>query len=102
MDFDIPAEATEAAELAATIFADNCTQERLRAAEADGDRFDADLWHTLGEAGLIGLPLPDSAGGAGLGVLEATAVLEVVAAGPVDAHPLSAVAVAISVERRSG
>jgi alkylation response protein AidB-like acyl-CoA dehydrogenase len=75
MDFTIPAEATEAAELAATIFADNCTPERLRAAEAEGDRFDGELWHTLGEAGLIGLPLPESAGGAGLGVLEATAVL---------------------------
>ncbi|HEX7738241.1 MAG TPA: acyl-CoA dehydrogenase family protein [Marmoricola sp.] len=98
MDFDIPAEATEAAELAATIFADNCTQERLRAAEADGDRFDADLWHTLGEAGLIGLPLPDSAGGAGLGVLEATAVLieagKKIAPVPLAHHQVAAMALA--------
>lgn len=98
MDFTLPAEATEAAALAATIFKDAGTPERLRAAEADGDRFDAELWRALGEAGLIGLPLPEDVGGAGLGPLEAAAVLieagRTVAPVPLAHHQVAASALA--------
>ncbi|GAA1536471.1 acyl-CoA dehydrogenase family protein [Nocardioides humi] len=50
MDFLFTPEQDEAAELAARILADKTTNERLKEVEAGGDRFDRDLWATLGEA----------------------------------------------------
>ena len=75
MDFTLTPEQDEAAELAAKILGDRATNERMKAVEADGDRFDADLWAELGEAGLLGLALPEEYGGAGLGLIELTRVL---------------------------
>ena len=75
MDFTFTPEQDEAAELAARILRDRATNERMKAVEADGDRFDADLWAELGEAGLLGLALPEEYGGAGLGLIELTRVL---------------------------
>jgi len=98
MDFTIPTEATDAAGLAATIFGDHCTSERLRAIDQSGDRFDAALWSALGDAGLLGLALPEEQGGAGLGVLETTAVLieagKLVAPVPLAHHYVAAAALA--------
>ena len=98
MDFTLPTEATDAAGLAGTIFGDHCTGERLRVVDQSGDRFDADLWSALGEAGLLGLALPEEYGGAGLGVLETTAVLieagRSVAPVPLPHHYVAAAAVA--------
>jgi alkylation response protein AidB-like acyl-CoA dehydrogenase len=39
------------------------------------DGFDAGLWHELGKAGVLSAALPESAGGAGLGLLEQCSVL---------------------------
>ena len=50
MDFTFTPEADEAAELTASILRDKTGTERLKAVEADGDRFDRELWATLGEA----------------------------------------------------
>lgn len=50
MDFTFAPEADEAAELAASILDDHTTTERLKAVEAAGDRFDRELWATLGNA----------------------------------------------------
>ncbi|TQK70946.1 acyl-CoA dehydrogenase family protein [Nocardioides sp. SLBN-35] len=50
MDFLFTPEQDEAAELAAQILADKTTNERLKEVEAGGDRFDRDLWATLGDA----------------------------------------------------
>ncbi|MGH3411925.1 MAG: acyl-CoA dehydrogenase family protein [Marmoricola sp.] len=98
MDFTLPPEATAAAGLAATICRDHCTPERLRAAEASGDRFDADLWRALGEAGLLGLAAPEEHGGAGLGMVELCAVLEQLgrALAPVPAATHAATALALA------
>ena len=49
MDFTFTPEQDEAAELAARILKDRATNERMKAVEADGDRFDADLWAELGD-----------------------------------------------------
>ena len=51
MDFTFTPEQDEAAELAARILKDRATNERMKAVEAGGDRFDADLWAELGSAG---------------------------------------------------
>jgi acyl-CoA dehydrogenase len=72
MDFSF-SEAQEAVrELAERIFTDLSTPERLRQfeSEPDGDRFDRKLWGELAAAGLLGIALPESVGGAGLGYLE--------------------------------
>lgn len=75
MDFLFTPEQDEAAELAARILRDRATNERMQAVEADGDRFDRALWHELGEAGLLSLAVPETYGGAGLGLIELSRVL---------------------------
>ncbi len=76
MDFEPTPEQDEAAALARRILTDRCTPERLAEVEATGRRFDETLWRELGEAGLLGLALPESVGGGGLGLLETCSVLE--------------------------
>ena len=75
MDFTFTPEQDEAAELAARILRDRATNERMKAVERGGDRFDRDLWTELGSAGLLGLWLPEEHAGAGLGLLELCRVL---------------------------
>ncbi|GGO68763.1 acyl-CoA dehydrogenase family protein [Nocardioides deserti] len=75
MDFSFTPEQDEAAELAARILTDRATPERMRTVEQAGDRFDRELWNDLGDAGLLGLALPEEHGGAGLGLLELCRVL---------------------------
>src|SRR5690348_11671847 len=75
MDFSSTPEMIEAAGLAAQIFGDYGTPDNLRKIDAQNDRFDAALWSALGEAGLLGLAIPEEHGGAGLGILEIGAVL---------------------------
>lgn len=90
MDFTFTPEQDEAAELAARILADRATNERMKAVEQAGDRFDRDLWGELGRAGLLGLWLPEEHDGAGLGLLELARVLvevgRTVAPVPLAAH----------------
>lgn len=50
MDFRFTPEQDAAAELAAQILRDKATNERMKAVEAEGDRFDRDLWSTLSDA----------------------------------------------------
>jgi len=71
MDFQLSEDQTQIVELAARILGDRCTPEALAAAEAAGDRFDADLWRLLAQADLLGLCLPEADGGGGYGILEA-------------------------------
>jgi alkylation response protein AidB-like acyl-CoA dehydrogenase len=98
MDFTLTPEQQEAAALARRIFADRCTQARLKEVEANGARFDRDLWQELGAAGLLGLHLSETAGGAGLGLLElcsvATEAGRAVAPVPLPAHTVAAAAIA--------
>jgi len=75
MDFSPTPEMVEASALAAQIFGDYGTSDNLRTIDALGDRFDAALWAALGDAGLLGLAIPEENGGAGLGILEIGAVL---------------------------
>lgn len=90
MEFTFTPEQDEAAELAASILKDRATNDRLRAVEAAGDRFDRELWADLGSAGLLGLALPEEYDGAGLGLIELCRVLvevgRTVAPVPLAAH----------------
>src|SRR3954462_5578692 len=98
MDFTPTPAQVDAAALAAQILGDRCTQNRLSELEAQGHRFDRDLWEELGTAGLLGLSLPEEYGGARLGLLELTSLLEeagkVVAPPPLATHATAAMAIA--------
>jgi acyl-CoA dehydrogenase len=75
MDF-LPNEAQqELSALSRRILTQRATPERLREIEAAGDRFDPALWADLAGAGILAAALPESLGGAGLGLLEQCAVL---------------------------
>ena len=75
MDFSFTPEQDDAAALAASILDDRVTLDRQKAVEAEGSRFDRDLWAALGEAGLLSLAVPEQYGGAGLGLVELCRVL---------------------------
>jgi 3-oxocholest-4-en-26-oyl-CoA dehydrogenase beta subunit len=99
MDFTFTTEQDEAAALAATILGDHCTNERQKAVEAEGDRFDADLWRAIADAGLVGLHLPEQHGGGGFGLMELARVLvecgRVVAPVPLVTHGVAGLALAV-------
>src|SRR5215469_11636128 len=75
MDFSHNVNQRELAALCRTILADKATPERLSKVEAGGDRFDPGLWADLAGAGVLAAALPESQGGAGLGLLEQCSVL---------------------------
>ena len=76
MDFSFSEEQQAVQGLAAQIFEGQATAERVREVEAGAERFDRELWVELAKAGLLGIALPESVGGAGLGLVEALLVQE--------------------------
>ena len=77
MDFSLSEDQQAIAELAAQILKDKATHERQREVElASGPRFDRELWAAVGDAGLLGIAVPEAQSGAGLGFLEVAAILE--------------------------
>ncbi len=62
--------------LAAQIFADTCADETLRQFAESGQAYDPALWSLLGEAGLLGLGVPEEYGGTGFGMTEIGLLLE--------------------------
>jgi 3-oxocholest-4-en-26-oyl-CoA dehydrogenase beta subunit len=75
VDFAETESQAELAGLARKILTEQATPERLAAAEAGPDRFDAALWADLAGAGVLAAALPEVLGGAGLGFLDACSVL---------------------------
>lgn len=79
MDFSFTEEQQAVGDLAAQILGDRVTHESLREIERSGEtKFDRGTWAAIAQAGLLGIALPESAGGAGLGLVELARVLEVV------------------------
>lgn len=76
MDFDLTSDQQELAALTRRILEDKVTAERLDEIEGSAEGIDRDLWRSLGDAGLIGIALPEADGGGGLGLLEQCLVLE--------------------------
>jgi acyl-CoA dehydrogenase len=75
VDFTQNESQRELAALSRRILSERLTPERLAGAEASGDRFDPALWTDLAGAGILAAGLPESLGGAGLGLLEQCSVL---------------------------
>lgn len=76
MDFTLGEEPAAVRDLARQIFTDRATQARIKDAEGSGHGYDEGLWAELGETGLLGVALPESAGGAGLGAAGLAVLLE--------------------------
>ena len=100
MDFSFTSDQQDLRELAAKILSDATTLERTKRVVNDSDGFDRELWAALAEAGIVGISLPESAGGAGLGFLETCIVLEEVGrtAAPIPALAVMGLAVPALVE----
>ncbi|MEO5839995.1 MAG: acyl-CoA dehydrogenase family protein [Acidimicrobiales bacterium] len=77
MDFSLTEEQQALRDLAAQIFADKATVERIVEVERQtDDRIDRELWAALAEAQLLGVAIPEQFGGLGFTMLELTFVLE--------------------------
>ncbi len=63
-------------DLATSVFADHCADDRIQRFWSGTDPYDPVLWGKLAETGLLGLLLPEEYGGSGLGMIEISAVLE--------------------------
>ena len=75
MDFDFSEDQMDLSNLAKTIFGDLSTSDRVSEIEKTDQRFDRNLWETLSDSGLLGIILPESYGGLGLGMVELSLVL---------------------------
>jgi len=67
MDFALTEEQEATRDLAHQILTDRETHEHLKELEAGGEGFDRSTWAELAKAGLLGIALPEGAGGSGLG-----------------------------------
>ncbi len=76
MDFNYSEDQTAIRDLAAQIFGDRASDEHLLAFSRTGAAYDESLWSTLAEQGLLGIAVPESAGGSDLGLTELCLVLE--------------------------
>ena len=76
MDFSFSSDQQDLRELAAKILTDATSLERMKEVFATGEGFDRELWATMCESGLVGISLPESVGGSGLGFLDTCIVLE--------------------------
>lgn len=74
MDFSFNDEQQTVADLAATITAASTKEERWR--DLSGGWLDRELYRELANANLLGLSLPESAGGSGFGLVESCLILE--------------------------
>ena len=94
MDFSFSSDQNELRTLTRQILLDVCTPEHLKTVGSTDSGTDLALWKTLGDAGIVGIALPESAGGGGLGITEASIVLEEIgrAAAPVPALAVIALA----------
>ena len=74
MDFTFSDDQLALEALATSILGDHCPVDRIKEIEHSEERLDRDLWHHLAESNLLGLSLPESLGGVGLGFVESCIV----------------------------
>ncbi len=76
MNFDLSEDQIAFAEMASGLFADYCTDDKLRDHDASGAPYMQELWQQCVAAGLNTVMVPEDQGGLGLGMTELMAVLE--------------------------
>ncbi len=94
MDFSFDSDQQELQSLTRRILGDACPPARLKEVAASDSATDLDLWATLAGAGLVGIALPEAAGGGGLGFLETCIVLEEIARAGASVPALAVMALA--------
>jgi len=75
MDFTLTEEQTELAGLAARILGDRMDLQHLKERDRSDDWYDLATWREFAKANLLGIAVPESAGGLGLGFLDLCMVL---------------------------
>jgi 3-oxocholest-4-en-26-oyl-CoA dehydrogenase beta subunit len=76
MDFSFDENQVAVRESATAVFKGLASAERVTEMERTADRFDERLWHELANANLLGICVPETYGGSGLGLTEVCLVLE--------------------------
>ena len=76
MDFNFSEDQNAIRDLAHQIFTDRTTDEFMLEFDRGEETYDWGLWQTLAEQGLLGIAVPESAGGTGLGLVELCLMLE--------------------------
>ena len=76
MDFNFSEDQNAIRDLAHQIFTDRTTDEFMLEFDRNDETYDWPLWQTLAEQGLLGIAVPEAAGGTGLGLIELCLVLE--------------------------
>jgi len=76
MNFLMTEEQDAIVDMAARVFADFCTDEKVQQFWSSDAAFDESLWQSLRDGGLTALILPEDLGGSALGMTELCAVLE--------------------------
>lgn len=98
MDFQLTEDQVAIADMAGSLFADLCTDERQRAFDTAGEPFMADVWAKCVETGLQALAIPEEVDGSGLGMTELMLVLDAqgqnLAQVPLWRHQIAAAALA--------
>ena len=101
MDFDLTADQVALQAAARDLLDDRCPPARVRAVHDGGTGWDDTLWARMVEQGWLGVTVPESDGGLGLGIVELAVLLEQTGRhlAPV---PFLSTAVTIEVARRVG
>ena len=76
MDFKFTEDQNAIRDLASQIFGDRASDEFMLEFDRGEDAYDDQLWSTLAEQGLLGITVPEAAGGIGLGLIELCLLLE--------------------------
>lgn len=76
MDLSFTDDQRSISDLASSVFGGEVDVERVKRIEATADTVDRELWASLAATGLLGVGLPESAGGTGGGVVELCCILE--------------------------
>ena len=75
MDFALTEEQQELSGLAARILDDRMTLQHLKERDRSDDWYDLDTWREFATANLLGIALPESVGGLGMGFLDLCTVV---------------------------
>jgi alkylation response protein AidB-like acyl-CoA dehydrogenase len=76
MQFELDEDLAAVRDLTEKIFRDRTDIDRVRAVENAEGGHDRELWRVLADSGVLGIALPEEAGGAGLGMLGLVTLLE--------------------------